>query len=205
MTEKSKKTAALSGSLLVRDRNDSASGFVLSPAPATAETKGRPKASEAREPANDAANDAKDKTVAAESAVDDFEDTAGVPAPADPADEATPQHFLALLRQGNLADAEAAFGRLTGLGPARVQRALYGPGGRNLAIACRALGIEQLQFVSIFILTRKLGPDLSAINAYKLTETVNYFLDTSEETARRVLKQWQYESVEVFGHHQSTN
>ncbi len=194
MTQKNKKTATLSGALLARDRNDSASGFVLSPAPAAAKTKRRPKASKAREPANDA----KLKAAAAAASAETAE-------PETPADEVTPQHFLALLRQGNVADAEIAFGRLTGLGPARVQRALYGPGGRNLAIACRALGLEQLQFVSIFILTRKLGPDLAAINAYKLTETVNYFLDTSEETARRVLKQWQYESVEVFGHHQSTS
>ncbi len=200
MPDKNKKSASLSGSLLVRDRSDSAAGFVLSP---EAKTKRRPKAAKGRKPANDA----KLKALAGERSTDGTmaESPAEPPASLEAVtEEVTPQYLLVLLRQGNLTDAEAVFGQLTGLGPARVQRALYGPGGRNLAIACRALGLDQLQFVSIFILTRRLGPNLDPVNAYKLTETVNYFLDTSEETARRVLKQWQYETVEVFGHPKST-
>ncbi|MDH3472262.1 MAG: DUF2336 domain-containing protein [Rhodospirillales bacterium] len=196
MTDKSKKIASLSGSLLARSKGKSAAGFVLRPVESgPADLEAGAKAREDRAPAEDTrslpgaplgASPGEGHDLPAE----DRDPTAGSEAA---------QAFLSALRQGERAEAEAVFGQITGLCGARVRRALYGPGGRNLAIACRALGLEQLQFVSIFILTRKLAPGRIALNPYKLTEIVNYFLDTDEETARRVLKQWQCESVEIFG------
>ena len=107
--------------------------------------------------------------------------------------------FLAALREGNLSWAEEIFGELTGLEPLRAKRVLYGPGGRNLTLACKALGFEQLQLVSILILTRKLGPNGASLNPHQLTDLVSYFSDMNEVTAESVLNQWRTEYIEVFG------
>lgn len=122
----------------------------------------------------------------------------GSPGDAQP-EGATGVDLLTALREGNLPLTESIFGHMAGLTPTRAKRALYGPGGRNLALACRALDIEQLQFVSILILTRKLGPRGVSLDPYQLTDLVNYFLKIEKETALKVLRQWQAESIEMFG------
>ena len=94
------------------------------------------------------------------------------------------------LRDGDLERAEDLFGRMTGLTAGHVRRVLYGAEGRNLAIACRALGIEQLQFVSIFMLSRRLGLGEKALEPRKLTGIVSFFDQTDEATARKTLNQW---------------
>lgn len=94
------------------------------------------------------------------------------------------------LRNGDLEQAESIFGGLTGLNAGHVRRVLYGAEGRNLAIACRALGIEQLQFVSIFMLSRRLGLGEKALEPRKLTHIASYFDQTDEAAARKTLNQW---------------
>ena len=94
------------------------------------------------------------------------------------------------LRNGDLEQAESIFGRLTGLNAGHVRRVLYGAEGRNLAIACRALGIEQLQFVSIFMLSRRLGLGEKALEPRRLTHIAGYFDQTDEAAARKTLNQW---------------
>ena len=91
---------------------------------------------------------------------------------------------------GDLEHAESIFGRLTGLNAGHVRRVLYGAEGRNLAIACRALGIEQLQFVSIFMLSRRLGLGEKALEPRRLTHIAGWFAQTDEAAARKTLNQW---------------
>ena len=106
-------------------------------------------------------------------------------------DRLTAQHLVEALHRGDCDQAEAVFCELSGLpqGPAR--DALYDPEGRDLAIACRAMGIEQLQFASIFILSRKVGLGQRTLDPRQLTEIFRYFSGTSAEAARTTLKQWQ--------------
>lgn len=113
----------------------------------------------------------------------------------DPADGGA-QHLIQALRQGDIERAEALFGRITGLGAGSVRRVLYGAEGQNLAIACRALGIEQLQFVSIFMLSRRLGLGEKALEPRQLTQIVGFFDQVSEAGARQKLNQWLCYSVD---------
>jgi hypothetical protein len=48
------------------------------------------------------------------------------------------------LRSADIAEAEEIFADMTGLGQVEVLRLLYGPEGRDLALVCRAMGLEQL-------------------------------------------------------------
>ena len=105
-------------------------------------------------------------------------------------DTSAAPHLVQALRNGELDRAEDMFGRLTGLNAGHVRRVLYGAEGRNLAIACRALGIEQLQFVSIFMLSRRLGLGEKALEPRKLNQIVSFFDQTDIEAARKTLNQW---------------
>jgi hypothetical protein len=100
------------------------------------------------------------------------------------------QHLVQALRQGEIARAEALFGRMTGLSGGSVRRVLYGAEGQNLAIACRALGIDQLQFISIFMLSRRLGLGEAGLEPRQLTQIVEFFDRASEASARKKLNQW---------------
>ena len=94
------------------------------------------------------------------------------------------------LRSGDLERAETMLGRMTGLDAGHVRRVLYGAEGRNLAITCRALGIDQLQFISIFMLSRRLGMGEKALEPRKLTHIASFFEQTDEAAARKTLNQW---------------
>ena len=102
-----------------------------------------------------------------------------------PGGDAAPQAELLVqaLRAADIAEAEELFSAMTGLGHVAVLRLLYGPDGNDLAMACRALGMEQLQFVSIYILSRKLGLGEEVLDPRELTRIVAFFEGTDETEA----------------------
>ncbi len=108
--------------------------------------------------------------------------------PMAPSDAA--QALVQALRAADLALAESLFGDLTGLSSSDVLRVLYAPGGEDLALACRALGLEQLQFVSIFIMTRKLGLGEEALDPKELARIVGLFEVTDPAEADQALASW---------------
>lgn len=205
-----KKVASLTGSLLTQDKTDPSTGFVISlvdrlkesQAESERQTRGtrRPRAerSAASDPSVDivdsirprppgrAAGQAKGPPRQASSPADQRPEAHL----GEDDDRSAAQPLVQALRNGELARAEELFGRLTGLTTSHVRRVLYGGEGRNLAIACRALGIEQLQFVSIFMLSRRLGLGERALEPRKLTQIVSFFDQTEAEAARKTLKQW---------------
>lgn len=222
MPKKNKKIASLSGSLLVQEGSDPDVGFVLrslddvNRKPTGRHSGGKPGRAESQEskPASDrpplyaVAEEECHQTASGKHPASNHGSEAGTADKAsgtspDSSGHATknvgPRDFLAALREGNLSKAESLFGHLTGLDSVRTKRVLYGPGGRNLVLACMALGMEQLQLVSILILTRKLGPSGTSLTPGQLTDLVSYFGDIDEATAKRVLNQWRTESIEVFG------
>ena len=85
---------------------------------------------------------------------------------------------------------EALFGKMTGLRPPRLQQVIYGAGGENLAIACRALGLGKPLMTSIFIWSRKGRADLGAVNPRELSHAMTVFDETAPEAARDTTSAW---------------
>ena len=112
------------------------------------------------------------------------------PAAAPPTGAVTPQLIVDALRRGQLSVFERLFGEVTGLSAARIGRVISDRGGEDLAIACRALGIEKLVFASIFILSRKLGVGAKAVDPGTLARVMSRFEGISEQAAARTLSQW---------------
>ncbi len=100
------------------------------------------------------------------------------------------QRLVQALRSGDVPAAEKIFGEMTGLQPVAVLRVLYTPEAEDLALACRALGMEQLQFVSIFIMTRKLGLGEEALDPRALARIVALFEATDPKEAEKALESW---------------
>ena len=86
-----------------------------------------------------------------------------------------PGLLLNLLRAGEVALFEAMFARLTGLRPTLARRAIYEPGGRALAVACRASGVEKGVFAAIFLLARKARPGDKSVDPKELPSALAFF------------------------------
>lgn len=104
--------------------------------------------------------------------------------------EVAPHALIGALRQGKLELFEALFSKMTGLRPPRLQKVVYGAGGENLAITCRALGLGKPVMTSIFIWSRKGRADLGPVNPRELSGAMTAFDETSPEAAQDMISAW---------------
>ena len=95
-----------------------------------------------------------------------------------------PSVLLDLLRAGEIGLFEAMFARITGLKPVVARRAIYEPGGRALAVACRASDIEKPIFAAIFLLARQARPGDKSVDPKELPTALSFF-DTLDMSAAR--------------------
>ncbi len=112
------------------------------------------------------------------------------PAAAPPTAAVTPQLIVDALRQGQVGLFERLFGEITGLSAERITRVLSDNGGEDLAIACRALGLEKLLFASIFILSRKLADGGKVADPRTLSRILRRFEGISEQAAAVTMSRW---------------
>ncbi|MDJ0943543.1 MAG: DUF2336 domain-containing protein [Kiloniellales bacterium] len=103
----------------------------------------------------------------------------------------TPQSLIHMLRDGEVSLFEAVLGRMTGLERPRLQRVVYEPGGRSLAIVCRATGIEKPVFASLFLLSRKGRPSEKVSDPQEVAQVMALFDRIDPDAAQRVVRLWQ--------------
>ncbi|WP_299618633.1 hypothetical protein [Pelagibius sp.] len=107
-------------------------------------------------------------------------------------EESTAAHpIVKALRKGNLPLFELLFSELTDLRSPQLQRVVYGGGGEDLAIACRAVGVDKLLFGAIFLLTDHLRGGDADGDPDRIAAILSMYDRTAPETARRVLVKWQ--------------
>lgn len=107
-------------------------------------------------------------------------------------EENTAAHpIVKALRKGNLPLFELLFSELTDLRSPQLQRIVYGGGGEDLAIACRAVGVDKLLFGAIFLLTDHLRGGDADGDPDRIAAILGMYDRTAPETARRVLVKWQ--------------
>lgn len=98
-----------------------------------------------------------------------------------------PSVLLNLLRAGEVGLFEATFARLTGLKPILARRTIYEPGGKALAIACRASDIAKPIFAAIFLLARQARPGDKTVDPKELQTALAFFDSLDEGAARATL------------------
>src|SRR5689334_7035469 len=101
-----------------------------------------------------------------------------------------PRVLLQLLRAGEIAMFEALLARKTGLRLQVARRAFYEPGGRPLAIACKAIGVEKAHFAAIFLLARQARPGDKIVDPGELNTILAYYDGLAVETAKRTIEAW---------------
>jgi len=100
-----------------------------------------------------------------------------------------PGNLLTLLRSGDIGLFEAMFAQMTMLPTAVARRVVYEPGGRPLAVACRALGAQKFQFAGMFLLLRQARPGDRALEPSELQSALSFFDGLDAVGAARVLEQ----------------
>lgn len=194
-TGKPSKAASLTGDLLVRGNRDTKVGFVLTPLE-DLEPEGFPASEEAKPPSAASVLNTQvleeripPPDASAESPV--AKPRVQVGAWSNPTAQTNgPQALVQALREGRLERAEQLFGAMTGLAADKMRTVLYGETGRDLALACRALGFDHLQFASTLILSRKLGLDEADSDPTVLGVASELFEGTPQEAALDVLRRW---------------
>ena len=106
-------------------------------------------------------------------------------------DQLTPKQMIHVLRDGEISLFEAMFGQLTGLEPPRLQRVIYDPAGKSMAIVCRAVGVDKPIFASLFLLSRKGRPSDRVTDPQEVAQVMDLFDRIDPKAAEKVLRQWQ--------------
>jgi len=95
------------------------------------------------------------------------------------------------LRSGNLPLFEMLLGEMTGLTSPQLQRIAYGGQGEDLAVACRAKGVEKLLFGSIFLLTDSLRGGDADEDPARVAEVLRIYDRLPPAVAEELLEKWQ--------------
>ncbi|HNQ92761.1 MAG TPA: DUF2336 domain-containing protein [Alphaproteobacteria bacterium] len=100
--------------------------------------------------------------------------------------------MLRTLKRGQMASFLAQFSVFVGLPVAVVVPMLQQRNGQGLAISARAHGLSKEEFMSIFMLTRKLAHEQGVVNAAHMTRAIEYFDRISPHLAKKILKRSQH-------------
>ena len=103
----------------------------------------------------------------------------------------TPQLLLDALTDGEVPLFLALFSQMTGLKRYLVARMLFEPGGEGLAIACKAVGISEIQFATIFSMSRKAKPNVAKTLKKDLQLVLDLYRRMTPSAAKPVLARWQ--------------
>jgi len=106
-----------------------------------------------------------------------------------------PGVLLRLLRAGEVAWFEAVLARKNGLRLTTARRAFYEPGGRPLAVACRAIGVDKADFAAIFLLARQARPGDKSVDRNELHDVLAYFDQLSAPGARQLVDAWRTDNA----------
>ena len=95
------------------------------------------------------------------------------------------------LKQGEIPLFVSLFCRRSQLRETLVLRILFEPGGEGLAIACKALDVDEEDFREIFTLSRNARPGEGGAIKGELKQVLNLYARMTKEAAAKVLRAWQ--------------
>lgn len=102
----------------------------------------------------------------------------------------TPQLLVQTLRRGEITLFVSMFAELCGLRDNLIRRFIFEPGGEGFVIACRGIGIDKPDFVSIFLLSRAARPGEKVVETSELARAVALFDRVKPDVAKRVVEHW---------------
>ncbi len=103
----------------------------------------------------------------------------------------SPKCLVQILRLGHFRLFSIMLGRVTGLSLELADIIVREMGGRSLAVACRALGMEKAQFVSVFLLSRGARADEQIVPPRELNNALLAFDRLNQPVAQQLIETWQ--------------
>lgn len=102
----------------------------------------------------------------------------------------TAKTLVQVLRLGHFRLFNILLGRLINLGLDLVDMIVVETGGRSLAVACRAIGVEKPQFVSLFLLSQGGRGGAQIVHPRELNQALSAFDRLTPPVARQLLDNW---------------
>ncbi|MGH1398975.1 MAG: DUF2336 domain-containing protein [Alphaproteobacteria bacterium] len=96
--------------------------------------------------------------------------------------------MLGTLRRGQFPAFIAQFSKFTGMPAEIVRDVLIQDNGQGLAIACKAYGIAQSDFVSIFLLTNNIRESEKMVDMKGMSKAISYYTRIDEKVARDIIE-----------------
>ena len=97
------------------------------------------------------------------------------------------EYMMESLRRGQLQTFVAQFAVFVDIDPDTLISVLMQEAGHGLAVLCRAAGITKPDFMSIFLLTRRIRNQGVMVETHEITQAVNYYNKITEEMAKEIL------------------
>ena len=102
----------------------------------------------------------------------------------------TPEMLILALRDGDVNTFIALFGRMTDLTAHMIDRLLFDPTGKGLAIACKGIGGGKIAFASLFTLAQKIRAEVTGTIKMRLLEAIDFYDALPQKDAADVLNEW---------------
>ncbi|MSO85271.1 MAG: DUF2336 domain-containing protein, partial [Rhodospirillales bacterium] len=82
------------------------------------------------------------------------------------------------------------FGRMTELKPHMIDRIMFDPAGKGLAISCKSLGAGKIAFVSLFTLAQKIRAEDTGTIKVRLRDAIDFYDALPQKDAVDVMNEW---------------
>lgn len=102
----------------------------------------------------------------------------------------SPKCLVQILRLGHFRLFSIMLGRVTELPLELADIIVREMGGRSLAVACRAMGMEKAQFVSVFLLSRGARTDEQIVHPRELNNALLAFDRLNQAVAQQLIETW---------------
>jgi uncharacterized protein (DUF2336 family) len=102
----------------------------------------------------------------------------------------TPEMLILALREGDVNTFVTLFNRMTELKAPMIDRLLFDPTGRGLAIACKSCSTGKIAFVSMFSLAQKIRAEVDGVIKQRTGEAVDFYDALPLKDAVDIMSQW---------------
>ena len=113
------------------------------------------------------------------------------------AGQLTPTFLLKALRQGEVTLFELGLAKLTKVPPAMMKQLVYQPGSENLAVSCKAIGMDRSVFLAIYKHIRMMRDQRTDLTDEETKRVNSMYSTMDKDEADRMLRPWRQSEGEV--------
>ena len=102
----------------------------------------------------------------------------------------TPEMLILALRDGDVNTFVSLLGRMTELKPHMIDRILFDPTGKGLAVVCKSIVAGKIAFVGLFTLGQKIRAEVTGTIKLRVLEAIEFYDALPAKDAADVMSEW---------------